>query len=65
MKNKTSIAALVGLLLAAGALGGCRESEQHRVLLLKPGEYQGKQDTALTEEQKEELRYRQQNQGAL
>jgi len=65
MTQKTTIAALAGLLLLSGALSGCRESEQERVLLLEPGVYQGKQDQELTEEQKEELRFRQQNQGAL
>jgi hypothetical protein len=65
MTHKTTIAALAGLLLLSGGLSGCRESEQERVLLLEPGVYQGKQDQGLTEEQKEELRFRQQNQGAL
>ncbi|WP_455372177.1 hypothetical protein [Limibacillus halophilus] len=65
MKHQSTIAALLGLVLLSGALTGCRESEQDRVLLLEPGVYQGKQDSGLTEKQKEELRFRQQNQGAL
>ena len=65
MKSKTTLFALAGLVLVAGMLSGCREKEQDRVLLLEPGVYKGQQDTGLTEAEKEELRFRAQNQGAL
>lgn len=55
----------LSLMLVGGLLGACREEEQDRVLLLKPGVYQGKVDAPLTMEQKEELRIRQMQQGAL
>ncbi|MBB3064681.1 MULTISPECIES: hypothetical protein [Limibacillus] len=55
----------LSLMLVGGLLGACREEEQDRVLLLKPGEYQGKMDAPLTAEQMEELRIRQRQQGAL
>lgn len=49
-------AALAVLVLAL--LGGCRETEQDRVLLYKKGTYLGKTDQLLSEETLSELRER-------
>lgn len=40
---------------AASMLTGCFEEEQDRVLLYKPGTYQGKPDQPLTQTQREAL----------
>ncbi|MDJ0894111.1 MAG: hypothetical protein QNJ92_03140 [Alphaproteobacteria bacterium] len=42
---------LLCVVLAATTLSGCRESEQGRVLSYKKGEYLGKPDTELNEDQ--------------
>lgn len=47
--------ALIGLGLT---LQGCREEEQGRPLSFEPGKYQGKPDTKLTDEQRNDLRGR-------
>ena len=51
--------ALAGLALAAaGALAGCNENEQQRVLHFEKGTYKGAADTPLSEEARESLRAR-------
>lgn len=45
------------------ALGGCREDEQGRILKFEQGEYLGKSDQSLSEEQVDELRHRARLQG--
>ena len=40
------------------ALGGCWDSERDAPISLKKGIYQGKEDTKLTDEQRELLRHR-------
>ncbi len=54
-------AVIIGGAVAA-ALGGCRESEQDRVLLFQKGKYLGKPDEALPSETVDELRLRAQQQ---
>ncbi|MEO9901959.1 hypothetical protein [Nisaea sp.] len=54
-------AALAVLVLAL--LGGCRETEQDRVLLFKKGTYLGKSDQRLSEETLLEIRDRGRRQG--
>jgi hypothetical protein len=46
------------LVLATLGLGGCREEEQGRPISLEKGEYAGKPDTPLTEEQLRALQQR-------
>lgn len=53
--------ALAVLVLAL--LGGCRETEQDRVLLFKKGTYLGKSDQRLSEETLLEIRDRGRRQG--
>ncbi len=56
--------AIIILCLSAAALGlgGCRESEQDRVLLFQKGKYLGKPDQSLPSETVDELRLRAQQQ---
>ena len=49
--------------IALVALAGCRESEENRPIKLEKGTYDGTADTALTEEQRRELRARGTKQG--
>jgi hypothetical protein len=66
MLKANRILLAITLVVAGGLLGACREHEQDRQLLSKPGVYQGKKDKELTQQQLEELRQRQQEQqGAL
>ena len=46
------------VLVAMGAVTGCREEEQHRPLTYDKGTYQGKPDQQLTDAQRQELRSR-------
>ena len=48
----------VGALVLAGLVTACDEAEQNRPLHYEKGTYQGPPDTALTEEQRNELRAR-------
>jgi len=50
--------AIVGATVLALGLGACRESEQGRALSFQKGEYQGQQETALSEAQLRELQHR-------
>jgi len=45
-------------LIAALSVGACREEEQGRILIQQKGVYQGQPDTALSEAQLRELRFR-------
>ncbi len=45
-------------LIAALSVGACREEEQGRILIQEKGVYQGQPDTALSEAQLRELRFR-------
>lgn len=59
--DMTRPALVRGLVLAAlfaALLGGCRESEQDRVLLYKKGTYLGAEDQSLSEETLTEIRSR-------
>ena len=52
----------VATLVAATLLAGCREEEQGRVLRYEKGTYLGQKDSELTEEQRNALRARAQQQ---
>ncbi len=56
MSRQTGL--LIGLMIAALAISGCRESEQDRPLSFEPGVYQGKQDEKLNEQELDRLRQR-------
>ncbi len=58
MHSKTAVMTLTALLVAGLALGACDQNEQGRILSYEKGTYLGKPDTALTEEQVDELRHR-------
>jgi len=61
--SRVRIPLLLGCLLVAGlAISGCRKEEQNRMLEFDKGEYLGKSDQSLTEEQLTELRHRANNQ---
>ena len=49
---------IVGAAIVVLGLGACREGEQNRPLAYEKGVYQGSADTALSEDQVRELRYR-------
>lgn len=53
---------LVGALLTLTGLAGCREQDENRSVKLEKGQYEGQKDTALTDEQRRELRFRGQRQ---
>ncbi|WP_417684374.1 hypothetical protein [Roseibium sp.] len=62
-RMKRPATALLALcVMGLTALTGCRESEENRVIKLEKGEYAGPQDTALSEDQRRELRARGMNQ---
>jgi len=50
--------AIIGATVLALGLGACRESEQGRPLSFQKGEYQGQEDTALSDAQLRELQHR-------
>ena len=52
----------VAAVVAASLLVGCREEEQGRVLRYEKGTYLGQKDSGLTEEQRNALRARAQQQ---
>lgn len=52
---KRTITAVAAVVLVAGVLGGCREEEQGRPLILEKGSYAGPADTTLTKAQLNEL----------
>lgn len=59
VKDGLKRTAIAGCLVVVGlALGGCRDSEQDRVLMFEKGKYLGKPDQPLSEEQIDELRHR-------
>ena len=58
MCNKTPILSFAALLIAGMALAACDQDEQGRILSYEKGTYLGEPDTALSEEQVDELRHR-------
>jgi len=58
MWHKTRVLTLLAVVGAALALAACDEDEQGRILRYEKGTYLGKPDTALSEEQLDELRLR-------
>ena len=53
---------LLCALLALTGLAGCREQGENRPVKLEKGQYEGRKDTALTDEQRRALRLRGQKQ---
>ena len=52
------IAVATAFVASSLMLASCRKNEQNRILLYEKGKYLGNADEALTETQKDELRYR-------
>ncbi len=59
----TRLTGLLALVAAAGLLAGCNEAESGRPLTYEKGVYKGKQDEALTDATREQLRQRMSIQG--
>jgi len=64
MKTGKLIVTLACLVAVGALLGACREDEQGRKLLFKPGVYLGKADTPITEEARRAIRSRMSRQAA-
>jgi hypothetical protein len=60
---RRTIIAVAAVMLAAGALAGCREEEQGRALILDKGTYAGPKDATLSKTQLDELKDRALQQG--
>jgi hypothetical protein len=58
MHSKTPVLTLAALLVAGLVLAACDQEEQGRILTYEKGNYLGEPDTALTDEQVNELRHR-------
>jgi hypothetical protein len=58
MHSKTPVLTLAALLVAGLVLAACDQEEQGRILTYEKGNYLVEPDTALTDEQVNELRHR-------